>query len=88
MSKYRDQYQELFEKLKTERDELNVRMHLAKAELRDDWSAAELQWEKFRGKSEQLTKLADESGEEIWEATKLLGEEIVKGYRRLRDGLR
>jgi predicted metallo-beta-lactamase superfamily hydrolase len=88
MGKYRDQYQELFEKLKTERDELNVRIHLAKAELRDEWSLAEKQWDKFRGKSEQLTKVADEAGEEIWQAASLLGEEILKGYRKLRDNLR
>lgn len=88
MGKYHDQYQELFDKLKTERDELNVRMHLAKAEIRDEWASAEKQWDKFRGKSEQLTRVADEAGEEIWEATKLLGDEIMRGYRKLRDSIR
>jgi hypothetical protein len=88
MSKYGDQYQELFDKLKTERDELKVRMHLAKAELRDEWDVAETQWNKFRNKSEQLAKVADESGEEILAAAKLLGDEIAEGYRKLRDNLR
>lgn len=88
MTKLRDQYDELFEKLKTERDELNVRMHLAQAELKDEWASAEKQWEKFRGKSEQVQRAADEAGGEVWEATKILGEEILKGYRKMRDTLR
>jgi hypothetical protein len=88
MGKYQDQYQELLDKLKTERDELELRMHLAKAELRDEWAQAEQQWDRFRSKSEQLARVADESGEEIWEATKLLSEEVAKGYRKLRDNLR
>ena len=88
MNKLHDQYKELFEKLKTERDELNVRVHLAKADVKNEWAQVEKQWEHFRGKSELMQHVADEAGEEIWQATKLLGNEILKGYRKMRDSIR
>ena len=36
-----EKLENLWQELKTERDELRVQMHLAKAELRDEWEELE-----------------------------------------------
>jgi len=85
---YRKELEELFEKLKTERDEINVKLHLAKAEARDQWEAAEKQWQSFKQKSEKVLTEVDYTSGEVKEALSLLGDELKNGYRRIKDQLR
>ncbi len=85
MLNIQEEYSHLWEKLKTERDELNVQMHLAKAEIRDEWQELETKWEELRGKGELLRNEASHSSEEIAGAAKLLGEEIKKGFQNIRN---
>ncbi len=87
MSKIHQEYNQLIEKLTTERDELNVQMHLAKAEIRDEWQEVETKWHELRNKGELLRGEAAHSAEEIAAAAQLLGEEIKKGYQNVRNKL-
>lgn len=80
-------YNKLVENLKTERDELNVRMHLAGAELRDDWQKLEERWEHLNSKLHQLGEASSESSGDINAAIKLLGEELKAGYKRVRSAM-
>ena len=43
-----EEVKDLFEKLKTERDELKVKVHLGKADMSDKWNAVEEKWESFK----------------------------------------
>ena len=52
--------------LKTERDELRVRLHLAKAEVQQEWDKAEAQWAQFQVKSEALGKCVWVRHDETW----------------------
>lgn len=83
-----DKLEQLLERLREERDELRVRAHLLKAELRDEWHAAERQWERIEPKLDRLRKGAKESSAEVGAATRQLGEELARAYRRLRDALK
>ena len=47
MSDYKEELHELGDELKQARDELRVEMHLAKADIRDDWEELEKQWHRF-----------------------------------------
>jgi predicted nucleic acid-binding Zn-ribbon protein len=78
----------LVERLRQERDELRVRAHLLKAELRDEWDEVEDQWGHFEAKLEHLSKGAKDSTEDIGAAVSVLGEEIARAYKRLRDSLK
>ena len=42
--------QKLCEDLKRQRDELQVRLHVAKAEARDEWARLEIRWEEAKTK--------------------------------------
>lgn len=73
--------------LKTERDELRVRIHLAKAEVLQEWEKAEATWAKFQARTEVLGKCAGDAGRDVGTAARLLGDEIQHAYRRIRDAL-
>ena len=88
MSKTNEELHELSDALKQARDELRVDMHLAKAEIRDDWEELERQWEHFRQKMQRVGHEAAEAGEDVGEATSLLGSELKKGYQRIRKSMR
>jgi len=88
MSKTDEELNELAATLQQARDELRVDMHLAKAEIREDWEELEKQWEHFRQKMHRVGHEAAEAGEDVAEATSLLGAELKKGYQRIRKILR
>lgn len=70
--------------LERERDELRVRLHLAKAEARDEWDRLDARLAELRTR---LDRVGDEAGgvfEDVGEAAKLLGDEIKTGFERLR----
>ncbi len=74
---------ELFEELKTRRDELRVQMHLASKELKDEWEETEAKWNDFSEKAR-----LDELGEGVGDALSKLGHELKAGYGRIRDALK
>lgn len=80
-------YEEWRQRLKTERDEINVRMHLAAADVRDDWHELEKRWEHFQAKSRQVKAAAAESAEDVGAALELLAAELRAGYARVRSRL-
>ena len=80
----REQIEKLMATLATQRDELMLKAHLAKADARDELEAMEAKWESLKGKAEQARGVAESSGKEILAASELLAEELQKGYERLR----
>jgi hypothetical protein len=88
MSEFHDKLEELADSLKTERDELHVRLHLFKAEARDEWEEIEGKWRHLEPKLKQFRESAVESGGEVGAAASQLAEEIGQSYRRMRDALR
>jgi predicted nucleic acid-binding Zn-ribbon protein len=87
MSKIDEELKDLEQALAQARDELRVDIHLAKADIRDDWEELERQWEHFKQKMKRVGHEAAEAGEDIGEATSLLGAELRNGYRRLRKAM-
>ena len=72
------------EHLKQQRDELRVKLHLAKAEAKDEWARLEKQWEEMRPKLEAAKEEAGKTAESVGTALGLAVEELKKGYERLR----
>jgi len=80
----KDELDELLEKLAQRRDELNVQMHLGKAEAKDLWQETEDKWRHLRS---QLDKIDNDTGDvakDVGAAAMLVAEEIRQGYERLR----
>lgn len=82
-----DKYEDWLQGLKTERDELNVRMHLAAADVRDEWHELEKRWEHLQTKRRQVKAAADDSAEDVGAALELLTAELKAGYQRIRSRL-
>ncbi len=73
------------QKLEQERDELRLKMHLAKADARDEWEEMEERWGRLRQKLSQVKEGASEASEDVRDAASDLAEEIRKGYRKIVD---
>jgi hypothetical protein len=80
-------YKSIIGTLKEERDELNVKMHLAGMEVRDEWHDVEKKWEHLQSKGHQLSKATGESAHELGDAFAILGDELKETYRRLKKKL-
>lgn len=87
MSNYKEELSTLLENLRTQRDELNLKMHLAKAELRDEWHEVEHKWNHFKSKAEIVLDEVDHTNQEVWQALKPAGTELKEGFKRIKDKL-
>ncbi|MCB1691837.1 MAG: hypothetical protein KDI19_03680 [Pseudomonadales bacterium] len=76
-----------WEQLKTERDELRVQMHLASAELKDEWEVAEKKWAQAQKKLDVALKEAGDKAREARDTLSIVGDELGDAYGRIRDRL-
>ena len=80
-------YQDLLQRLKTERDEIHVRMHLAGNEVRDEWQELEKRWDQLQLKGERVKEAAGDSADDVAVAIRQLGDELKQGYQRIKRSL-
>lgn len=80
-----DQVRKLIDELKQQRDELRVKLHLAKADARDEWELLEKQWEQVLAKLEVAREEAGRTAQGVGSALRLAAEEIKRGYDRIRQ---
>ena len=73
--------------LRTERDELRVRLHLAKAEIRDEFEDLEEKWGHLETRMGSLKEASKESAGEVGAAVKQLAEEIGAAYGRIKKSM-
>ena len=78
---------DLWKKLKTERDEMRVQAHLARAEFRDEWEELEQKWQKAEKAFDRLQDQAVETTAEMQRSAKVVMEEIAGAYDRIRQRL-
>lgn len=83
MSDVKKRIDEMVSELKQERDELRVKVHLAKLEAGDEWEKLEVKLAKLEAKSRELADATAEMSKDIGAAAKLLGEEIRDGFKKL-----
>ncbi len=82
MADWRTAWQEILTDLERQRDELKVRLHLARAEARDEWERLRLD-----EKLATLRQRADAAGVEARGAMKEIGSAAEKLADEIRDGL-
>ena len=75
-----DDLDKVLENMKTLRDEIRVQMHLAKAEMKDEWDTLEVKFEDMEA------KLGD-AAEETRQAVNVIAEELNHAYKRIKDRL-
>jgi chromosome segregation ATPase len=84
---WKQRLQEMIEKLQQERDELRVKLHLGKAEARDELARLDKKLDELKGRARVARGEAGEALEDIEEAAKTLWGEIRDGYARVRKSL-
>lgn len=87
MTTMRARLREMLEALERERDELRVRVHLGKAEARQEWDRLEGRMTELRSRLDEVGDEAEEVLEDVGTAAKRLGEEIRLGFDRIRRKL-
>ncbi len=83
MSDIRLSVDRMVTELKHERDELKVKLHLARMDAGDEWQKLETRLAKLDAKARELGNATAEASHEIGAAAKLLGEEIRKGLKTI-----
>jgi len=79
--------EKLVEQVKQERDEIILKAHLFQADAKDEWQKVDKQWEHFKSKAGQVGKEAKDASYDVSAAAKLLAEEIMKSFQRIRKTL-
>jgi uncharacterized coiled-coil DUF342 family protein len=79
---------ELLNTVRRERDEINLQLHLLKAEARDEWAQLEKKYAQFQNKSKTVGAVASGAAGDVGAAARILGEELRAAYLRLRDALK
>ena len=78
-------WDEVVAKLKQERDELALKMHLGKKEAADEWEKLEAKWHEVTAKTGPAVEDAtDETTVGVGLALELAAEELKKGYEKIR----
>jgi hypothetical protein len=80
----KSRHAQVMEKLRQERDELRLKMHLGKAELKEEWEALEHKWEHLEGRMAGVAGEAREASREVGAAFGVLADELGEAYRRIR----
>jgi CBS domain-containing protein len=75
------------DELRRVRDELKVRVHLAKAEAKDRWDELEQKFRRLESKGHQIAQASEAPMRDVADAARLLVDEIREGYRRIKEAL-
>ena len=84
MSEHEDKLKRLLERLETERDELRVKLGLAKLEAREEWHELEEKIQGLRSRLHRMKSEAGETGGDVGAAFDLVADEVKQGFERLK----
>ena len=84
----RNTLQREFDGLARARDELRVRMHLAKADALGEWKRLEQAWQRAQEEIKRTGEHTKEPVKDAGAAARRLLDELKRGYGRIRDQLK
>lgn len=79
----KQEFDALLEKLKTERDEMQLKMHLASMEVKEEFSEAEEKWQYVKQKASEIADDSVETTDDFIASAKVVGEELKEAYQRI-----
>lgn len=78
----------LWQDLKTQRDELKLKIHLAAAEIEEEWQKIEdKKWPEIEHRLRELEEGTEEQIAEVGKALEIVGDEIKNAYSRIKSRL-
>jgi len=78
---------ELLSSLKQQRDELALKIHLGAAEAQQEWDEATDKLDQLTSEYDPLKKAVSESAENVTESVKLVADEVLSSFERIRKSL-
>ena len=77
------EFDNLLEKLKSERDEIKLKLHLASLEAKEEFEEADKHWDTLKNKAAEIADDSKETSEEFIAKAKIVGEELKDAYNRI-----
>lgn len=87
MEERREFLANMIRQLKRERDELLLKIHLGKQDLKDELSKLQDKLAALNRQFEPLKGAVGETADDVWESLKAVGGEIREGFDRIRKSL-
>jgi ElaB/YqjD/DUF883 family membrane-anchored ribosome-binding protein len=84
----KDTLQRELDALSQARDELKLKLHLAKAEAKTEWNKLESTWQRVQEEFQHTKSGAEQPLRDMGKAAKTLLEELRNGYARVREQLK
>lgn len=84
MTESRERLKEVLQRLERERDELKLKVGLAKLEAREEWGELEEKIERLRGRMKVVGSEAREASGDVATALDALADEVREGIARIR----
>lgn len=79
---------DLLDEVKTQRDLLSLKIHLAKAEVGDEWQELEGKYAHFKMQSKRLSEDLRDTADTLSDDLKELGDDLREGYKRVKRSLK
>lgn len=84
----KNQIKETISALKQQRDQLALQIHLGAMEARDEFEAAKDKLDQMTAQFDPVKDAVDESASNVIASLKLVGEEILASFNRVRESLK
>lgn len=88
IDKLEHEIRDLMEEINEERGELELKIYLARAEVRDEWEKAEKKWHELKSKADLLGNEVKEASKDVGAAAKSLAQELKHAYTRIHRQLK
>lgn len=85
MANIKEDFKLIFDELKTQRDVLALKIHLAKSEIKDEWQELEKKWETFCARNHQLRRELRETSDDVEDDLHYLSQDLREGYNRIKQ---
>jgi len=79
----KEDFEDLLNKLQIERDEINLKLHLASMEAKQEFEEAEQEWQRLKAKAAEIADDSVETSEDFVAKAKIVGEELKEAYYRI-----
>jgi uncharacterized coiled-coil DUF342 family protein len=83
----RQMLSEIISRLKQQRDELALQVKLGETEAREEWKRVSAQLDELLQRYEPLKEAMGQSTDNVVSALKILADEVVEGFERVRKSL-
>ena len=87
MSEQRNALDEVISKLKQERDELQLQMHLASMDAKDEYERLSGKCDELTDQYEPVKDAVEETAENIFAALGMVADELKVGFQRVRKAI-